>query len=280
MARSLNTIIAQMDAQQASETVLSGINSPSQTAIYTAWKFISAFCIWFHENLWDLFRTELETTIAAAPIGTEGWVAEQALKFQYDSTTPQVLQLINWVPTYTTIDSTKQLISQCSVTTLNNKNVSIKVAKSTPPQALTTTELSSFQGYLGKIMFAGVSYQALSRSPDYVMINADITYDAQYTSTITASTVSAITTYMQTIPFDGKFVLFNLYDAIQSVSGFRDCVINDVAIRANTVPFSATTYLVQNNTTIMSKIPLYAGYCVQEVQTGYTFANQLTFIPG
>jgi len=40
MARTINEIIAEMDAEQALQSSLSGLNSPSQTAIYTLWKFI------------------------------------------------------------------------------------------------------------------------------------------------------------------------------------------------------------------------------------------------
>lgn len=278
MARTLSDIEAQMDAQQAAEPTLAALNTQSQTSIFGNWKFITSFCLWFHENLWDIFRTELETTINSAPIGTESWLQNEAFKFQYDSTNPQILSLINFVPSYSQVDLSKRIISQCSVITQPNKIVSLKVAKNSPPEKLVASELTAFNGYLQKINFAGVQYNATSNDPDLLFVDADITYDGQYSTSITASTIVSMNNYLSAIPFDGYIKLTSLVDAIQSTTGVTDVVLNNVSVRPNTTPYSAATYMVSNNTTLYSKFPLYSGYIVNDL-TPYDFGTTLTFTP-
>jgi len=277
MARSIAQIQAEMDAEQALQTGLSGLNSPSQTAIYTLWKYIISSAIWAHEKLWDLFKVELETIVDNAPIGTDSWVQAQAFKFQYSATDPQIVSLVNFVPSYPVVDTDLQIITRCSVKTLPNKVVSVKVAKSDPPSALSATELSSFKGYLDDISFAGVQYNAVSLASDKLYLDAEIFYNGQYSTVISDNVIAAINDYLANIPFDGYVRVSALYDAIQSVAGVTDVIINDMAIRADATAFGSKTYLVQTNTTIYNKYPTFAGYVVEETTGGNTFTDKLTF---
>lgn len=279
MARSIAQIQAEMDAEQALQTGLSGLNSPSQTAIYTLWKYIISSAIWAHEKLWDLFKVELETIVDNAPVGTDSWVQAQALKFQYSATDPQVVSLVNFVPSYSVVDTDLQIITRCSVKTLPNRIVSIKVAKSDPPSELTATELSSFKGYLDDISFAGVQYNAVSLTSDKLYLDAEIFYNGQYSTVISDNVIAAVNDYLANIPFDGYVRVSALYDAIQNVAGVTDVIINDMAIRADATAFGSKTYLVQNNTTIYNKYPTFAGYVVEETTGSNTFVDKLTFTP-
>lgn len=277
MARSIAQIQAEMDAEQALQTGLSGLNSPSQTAIYTLWKYIISSAIWAHEKLWDLFKVELETIVDNAQIGTDSWVQAQAFKFQYSATDPQIVSLVNFVPSYPVVDTDLQIITRCSVKTLPNRIVSIKVAKSDPPSALSATELSSFKGYLDDISFAGVQYSAVSLDSDKLYLDAEVFYNGQYSTVISGNVIAAINNYLSNIPFDGYVRVSALYDAIQSVAGVTDVIINDMAIRADATAFGSKTYLVQSNTTIYNKYPTFAGYVVEETTGGNTFTDKLTF---
>lgn len=279
MARTIAQIQAEMDAEQALQTGLSGLDSPSQTAIYTLWKYVISASIWAHEKLWDLFKVELETIVNNAPVGTDNWVQSQAFKFQYSATNPQIVSLVNFVPSYSVVDEDLQIITRCSVKTLPNKVVSVKVAKSDPPSALTSTELSSFRGYLDDVSFAGVQYNAVSLASDKLYLDAEIFYNGQYSSVISDTVIEAINTYLSNIPFDGNVRVSALYDAIQNVAGVTDVIINDMAIRADATAFGSKTYLVQNNTTIYNKYPTFAGYVVEETTASNTFIDKLTFTP-
>lgn len=279
MARSTATIQATMDAEQALQTDLTTLNSPSQTAIYRLWKFITSTIINYLEQLWDIYKAELETQISAAAVGSNAWLQSKVMKFQYSASTPQVLAVdSNFAINYPTIDTTLQIITRCSVTTTSQRVCLVKVAKSDPPVALSAPELSSLSGFLSDLNFAGVNYVAQSLTSDKIYIDADIYYNGQYASTISANVITAINAYLASIPFDGKIKLMSLIDAIQAVTGVTDVVLKNVAIRADATAFANKTYLVQNKTSIIPLYQMYAGYATEETTSGYTFTDTLVFI--
>ena len=280
MARTIAQIKTQITTQIAAESALAGLNSPSQTAIWNLWAYVIATAIFIQESLWDLFSTQLDQTISNAPAWTDKWVQTESFKFQYDAVTPQIIQLNNFVPSYPTVDTTKQIISRCSVVTKSNRIVTVKVASAEPPIALTTPQLTSFQGYLDVISPAGVQYSTISYNPDQLLVGAQVFYDGQYASTISANVIAGINTYMANIEFDGFIRISALEDAIQAVPGVTDVILNNVAIRPDGTPFANTTYLLQNNTEIYNKYTMYAGYVIGETTAGHTFTNTLIFTVG
>lgn len=291
MARSIATIKAALDAEQSSQTGLSGLNSVSNSAIYNLWKYIVAVQMNLQEQLWDIFKKDLETIVDKAPVGSDKWLQDRVIKFQYDSVTPQIVAVqSDFSVGYTTIDTTKQIITRASVKTSASRTVNVKVAKSEPPVALSVSELSALQSYLNNtgdstysgrgvgIGFAGVRYIASSLNSDKLYLDASIYYNGQYTSVISDAVIAAINTYLANIPFDGNFKLSTLVDNIQAVTGVSDVVLNNVAIRPNTDVIANSTYLVQNKTTLIPTYQLTAGYVGEEDTVGYLFTDSLLFI--
>lgn len=291
MARSIDTIIAAMDAEQAAQTDLSGLNSTSNSAIYTLWKYIVATQMYLQETLWDLFKKDLETIVDRAPVGSDKWLQDRVLRFQYDAVTPQIVEVLSdYSVDYPTIDTTKRIITRAAVKTTSSRTVTVKVAKEEPPVALSVTELASLQSYLSNtgdstyagrgvgIGSAGVRYIASSLDSDKLYLKADIYYNGQYVNVISDTVIAAINTYLAAIPFDGTFKLTSLVDAIQSVTGVTDIVLHDVAIRPDTDVIADSTYLVQSKTTIIPTYQLTAGYVTEEDTVGYLFTDKLTFI--
>jgi hypothetical protein len=278
MARTIAQIQAQILAEKANQPALSGLNSPSRTSIYNLWSFITAVAINLQEQLWDVFKTNLETDISQAPVGTDGWVQAQCFKFQYDATTPQIITLNDFVPSYNPVDITKQLITRSSVLTLPSRIVSVKVAKSEPPQALAAPELAAFQGYLSEIAFSGVQINAVSYPPDQMMIAATINYNGLYAGSIQSSVIASINNYMKNLPFDGNIVLSQLEIAILATPGVTDLVFNNVALRSYSVPLALATYLVQANTELLRSSGTFSGYVIPETTGGYDLASTLIFV--
>ena len=280
MARSIQTIVALLDAEQAAQTGLSGLNSPSTTAIFKLWKYIVATQMFLQETLWDIYKAALELTISKAAVGTSAWLQDKVLKFQYDATTPQVLSVgSDFSVNYTTVDTTKQIITRAAVNRTAQRTVLVKVAKSDPPVALSGPELSSLNGYLDDICFAGVNYVATSLVSDKLYLKANVYYDGQYSNTISESVISAVNVYLATLPFDGKIKLSAIVDSIQTVTGVNDVVLEDVAVRADATAFASKTYMVQGNTTLIPLYQLAAGYIVEETTASNTFTDTLTFTP-
>lgn len=278
MARTIAEIQAQMDAEQATQSGLSGLNSPSSVAIYTLWKFITASMIWAHEKLWDIFKVELEAVVDSNEVGTTKWVQNKIFEFQYSDTTPQIIQLVNFHPAYDPIDETLQIVTRASVKTLPSRIVSVKVAKEEPPTALTSSEINSLADYLDDISFAGVQYQLTSNLPDRMYLAAEVFYNGQYSNVIATTVIEGINNYLSNIPFDGIIRVSSLEDAIQNVTGVTDIVISDMAVRDNSTLFANKTYLVQNKTTIFRSYPLNAGYVVEE-DAPNDLLTILTFTP-
>lgn len=279
MARTIAEIQAEMDAEQALQSGLSGLNSTSQVAIYTLWKYIMSAAIFSHETLWDLFKVELEAISDATPTGTESWVREQLLKFQYSLTTPQIVQLVNFVPAYDIVNEALQIITRASVTTTANKLVNVKVAKADPPVKLATAELNSLVSYLDDIGYAGVTFAVSSKTSDKLFLEAEIFYDGQYASTISATVIAALETYLANIPFDGNVRVQSVIDAVQAVEGVTDIVITGLAMRPDATLLPSATYLVASKATVYNKYPTDAGYIEQETTASNTFADKLTFTP-
>lgn len=289
MARSIATIKAQILAEKNTQAALSGLNSPSQVAIYTSWIFIQAVTINLFEQILDIYKAYVEDVTSKSFTGSPKWIQDKVFKFQYDATNPQVTQLIDFVPSYPVINPSLRIITRCSVKTNALNQVFVKVAKQDPPVALNGTELASLTGYLSQggngtlsgygtgIGFAGISTTVQSFTSDKLYLNAEIFYDGQYATVIQTTVIAAIDNYLANLPFDGSVKVISLVDAIQSVPGVTDIVITDLAMRPDATPFANKTFLILSKTEILSVYPTFAGYVVSETTTGSTLIDTLTF---
>lgn len=288
--RKIADIQAQILAEKAAQSSLSGLTSPSQTAIYNLWAYIVAVAISLTENVVAIFQSEIETTVSKAAVGSDAWLKAKVLLFQYDSVTPQVLTLVDFVPQYPIINADLRIITRCSVKTIGSKIAVVKVAKSEPPVALSAPQLSSLQSYLTNggdgtyagrgvgFGFAGVQINAVSLTSDKLYLKANIYYNGQYSAVIQTTVVTAIENYLKNIDFDGNVKLLSLIDYIQSVPGVIDIKLEDVAMRADATAFGSKTYLVQAFTEIYSTYPTFAGYIVGETTVSNTLNDTITYI--
>ena len=279
MARSQADIRTLMDDAQAAESNLSTLTNPSQTSIFNLEKDIVAEVTNLHEQLWDELRDDLEAQIAAAPPASPAWIQSQVLKFQYDATNPQVLQLINFAPSYPTIDTDLQIVTRCSVKTDLNKIVKIKVAKSDPPTTLAALEYSSLTGYLNNIMPAGVGFDLVNLSGDRLYVNAEVFYNGEYTSSIQSNVEAAINNYLANIPFDGLVRISELEDSIQAVPGVTDVKLKTIKARPNTTVLASaiTIYDVITTPTNARVWDTVSGWIISEDTVSNTLADTITY---
>jgi hypothetical protein len=279
MARSITDIQAQILANIAADSTLgTALTSTSKRAIYRLLAYVVAVGMAIHEQLIDVFQAEIEGVAASAPPSTPAWIQKQVFAFQYDSVNPQIVQLVNLVPTYPVVDTTKQIITQCSVRTDISGSVRVKVAKQSPPVALASGELSALQTYLTTIGIAGINYIAVSQNSDKLYVQADIYFDGQYITVIQANVIAAINSFLSSLPFDGSMSISNLEVAIKAVAGVKDVVLNNVIARNDSTALSSGTYLVQSAKTVSRLWQTQAGYIVSETTTGSTLADTLNFI--
>jgi hypothetical protein len=279
MARSTDTIVALMDAEQATHTELTDLNSPSQTADYTLWKGVIATQINLHEQLMDEQAAEIDEKIAKASAATPVWIKNKVLNhFQYSSTNPQILQVIDDELTYPTIDDTLHAVKKCSVKTDLNKNVKIKVNGTS--STIASAIYSSLVGYLNNILPADMGYTVINLVSDKLYFVADIYYDGQYTSSIQSSVEEAITNYLANLEFDGSVIISDLQEAIKDVSGVKDIKIYTIKARAHTVPLASATTIFDITGTGYNALrwDTVAGVIIPETTPGNMLADTVNYI--
>lgn len=279
MARSIDTIQQQIIDYKEASTELTGLSTDSRRGIWRAWTRVVATVIGLFEQLLDVFKADVENKIAQAAPCTAAWLQAKVFEFQYDALNPQVIDLVDLVPTYPTVNENLRIVTRCSVKSNLSNVVTIKTAKSDPPQALAVAEVSALQDYVDTIGMAGIVYQVSSGNPDRLYIKANIYHKGQYAAVIQANVIAAIEAYLAALPFDGQLLISDLESAILAVEGVNDVVLENVKARANTVALGSATGLVLNNQLIYRAWNTVAGYIVQEDTASNTFTDTITFIP-
>lgn len=279
MARSVSTIQQQIIDYKEASTELTGLDTDSRRGIWRAWTFVVATVIALFEQILDVFKADIEGKIAQAAPATAPWIQAKVFEFQYDALNPQVLDLIDLVPTYPTVDEDLRIVTRCSVKSNLSNVVTIKTAKNEPPEALVTAEVNALQDYVDTIGMAGIVYQVSSSDPDRLYIEGTVYFKGQYAAVIQANVIAAVEAYLATLPFDGQLLISDVEGAILAVEGVNDVVLENVKARANSVAFGSATGLVLNNQLIYRAWNTVAGYIVQEDTSGETFADKITFTP-
>lgn len=286
MARTTAEIQATMDAEQAAQPDLATLNSPSQSAIYTLFKYIVAKCQSILEGLWDAKQTQLETILAQGAVPSTEWARQKAYEFQYSATIPQTMELINHVPQYATVDTSLRIVTRSFA--YNSAGITtLLVAKNEPPEKLAAGELTAIRNYYMNtgngtnqavgIGYAGQNISVYSYDPDYLFLHAEITYLGQYASTIQNDCILAIENYISNVGAYPYLRITGLVDALQKVDGFVDIFIHDMAARNYATAFGAKTYLIQSDATLLTEYQIYAGYMIGETTASNTLTDKLTF---
>lgn len=279
MARTVEEIRTILDDAQTAETALATLNNPSQTSEFNLWKDIYAIIQNMDEQLWDILRDEINTAITLAAPATPTWIKYKVEQFQYSATIPQVLQLVNYVPTYPTIDTTLQIITRCAVNTVGNNTVRVKVAKSDPPVVLSALEASSLTSYVAAIVPAGVVFQIINLTADKLYISGDIYYSGQYATTITDSVEASINAYLEGLPADGIVEISALQNAINDTAGVTDVKLTEVRARQDSTAFASATVVYKLSTGVNLRVwNAVSASVVEETTASNTWSDTLNYI--
>lgn len=279
MARTADQIQTEIIAAVESTTELSGLTSQSRRSIWRLFSYVVAYIHSLFEQKTDLFKAEIEAIADRAAPNTAAWIQDRVFKFQYDAITPQVIDLVDLVPTYPTINTDLQIVTRCSVKADLSNNVKIKVAKSEPPVALTNDEKSALQDYVTTIGCAGINYLVSSATSDKLYVQADVYYQGQYSAIIADNVITAIEAFLAALPFDGQLLVSDLERTIRTTTGVKDVVLKNVKARANATLLANASSLVASNALVSRNWNTVAGYIVGETTASNTLADTLTFIP-
>ncbi|MDR1848118.1 MAG: hypothetical protein LBR17_08420 [Bacteroidales bacterium] len=176
---------------------------------------IQAYAVLFLELVLDVFKSDIETTVAALHPHTIAWYIGKIKAFQYNDLLPQDSDI------YDPIVEANQIVKYCSLVERQGY-LYIKVAKqvSNLPEALTQDELNRLQTYINRIKDAGVYYEIVSRQADEFKCDLLIHYDPL--QPITADTIKeVINEYLQSMPFDGLYSNMALTDRLQTLPNVK-----------------------------------------------------------
>jgi hypothetical protein len=283
MARSIGEIYDEIIAEKNNNTVLNGLqpniddsqtllddlSTTSKVAIWRLWAFVMAVAINIHENVWDLFKAEIETRAAEVPTGTPLWYYNEGLKFQYGYS-------LTWTGTqyvYSTLDEGAQIVKLLAVVDIGFQ-VRFKAAKldgAGLPTPLSAAELSAFEGYIRQIKFAGTATSVTSSAGDDIKLNYYIKYDplvlAPDGSLLQDPAVfpveDAIDGYITGLPFNGVLSLMPLTDAVQAAAGVLDATLNTAQAKFGGLPYS----------NIIREYTPDAGYLVLDPASSFTYST-------
>ncbi|GAB4132174.1 MAG: hypothetical protein Fur0027_19680 [Raineya sp.] len=227
MARTKEQIEQEILQAKRQEASLSELNSVSQTAIWRLWVKITAFMHNVLEQLFDVFRAEIDTLIANSRAGAAAWYVAKIRAFQNGD-------VLNASGEYSVTDPAKQIISRCSVNE-NGSVLNIKVAKNEPPMQLNAAELANFVSYINNIKFAGVATNIISLPADAVIVDIEILYSQIREEAAKEAVKSSIQDYIKNIAFDGQFVLNDLIALCRNNQGVVDVLVNSIEINGNPV---------------------------------------------
>jgi len=277
MARTTQQIFDDMLTRKNAEPDLAGLTSSSQSALWRLIFWVAAQSINLFEQIMDALKAEVTTVAENSIAGSAQWLQQKALEFQYDETDPQVIQIIDGVPQYPTVDPSKRIIKNASVKEGSNRIVFIKVAKDdgsgglTP---LTTNELNAFKGYIQKIGFAGIPYVSQSEQADRCQFTGEFFYGGQFVaSNVKAAVIESIKTYLNSLPFDGVIEFNKVIDAIQATEGVVDVDTLNAVLRIRGFSISADDPRV---ITVERTAETSAGYIIEEDTAGFTFNDTIT----
>ncbi len=266
---SLNGLQPSVDNAQQ---LLSDVQSPSRVADWRLWLWLYAVASATLENLWDLFKVELDAKINSAPVGTTRWYQKESFAFQYGDT----LVYLNDRYQYATENLLLQIIKRAAVAE-NGGQVVIKVAKlvGTVVTKLSVGELASFQAYISKIQVAGSQIVIITDDPDLLKIAYTVYYDplviaadgSLISNPAVYPAVDAINACISSLEFNGDLILTKLTDAIQLAEGIADPVMTFAAAKFGSNPYVNITV----------KYNAYAGYMI--IDPAFPLSTQLTYLP-
>ena len=238
MSETIQQVENRLIDNKNADPALAGLNSPSQVALWRAFLNTIASGLKYFADLLDIYKAEVETIVELSPPHTGPWWIAQVKKFQYGD----AITLVNFVPTYATIDTTKQIITQVAVTVPKSKVIQIKVAKGTTPGPLAGGEISAFQAYVDQISDVDVTPNVISVAADKLWITGTIFYNGQYQATIQVEVIGAIKAFISALPFNGQVKIISIIDAIQSVRGVTDVQIFSIAARKDSTAFISRSF--------------------------------------
>ena len=226
------------------------VKSGSSVAIWRLWLWIMAVGSWVIETLFDKHKADIIALLASERPHTLGWYAEESKKYQYG----YALEWIKGAYVYSVDDPTSRIIAYAAASEKNGK-VYLKVAKEVNgiKVPLDVVEKTVFGEFWNKWRDAGVKLEIVSQAADILKFNCTIIRDRLVLDSanrlIRDHTVNpinnAITSFANSLEFDGILRLSKLVDALQSAEGVIDVKLTGAWCKPSGGSFTAVDMWVE-----------------------------------
>ena len=193
----------------------------SAVSVETCILYVVAACAALVENLFDWFTADVDERVNEDRYGRKGWYEKTAKAFQMG------YPLNEETGKYDTVveENNEALIVKHASACSNGFGVKLKVAKGETGSLspLEPSELTAFETYINRLKPAGVPVTVVNRSADLLALDMTVYYDPLVFAEASAlqKVKETVTTYLQSIEFNGEFAVMTMVDRLQTVAGIN-----------------------------------------------------------
>lgn len=201
----------------------------SKVSIEARLIYVFASAVWLMEQLWDVFRSDVENKMDESYVTSMPWYYRKALAFQKGDSL--VFQEKTYSFAYPVKDESKQVVKNVAIRQVVDDGVTkLKVYFSdADKQPLTGDLRDSFETYMREIGAAGTHYLFVSEAPDTLRVHLRIYYDPLVLDSTGTRldgggkpVEETVEKYLNSLPFGGTFYASGLLDMIQATEGVKD----------------------------------------------------------
>lgn len=282
MARTLSEIYTTAKETRDSYLELTEFSNSSKLSVLDAFTWVTAACIWAHENLMDVFKVDLAAELQNRINGTPAYYANALLKYQ--SGDELVMNDEGTSFSYATVDESKRIVTKVSYSEIaeenfNDKVLFLKIATGEPGSysQIESDELLKIKAYIDKLSFAGQHSFVVSRKGDIIVPKVTVYYDgAVEANEVYQNIEDALNNFIDNINFDGIVYAQKIIDAIQTAEHVTDVQIDSEATDKQGIFIAQydddNNFIVDSEGSKLQKISRYftpnSGYIKQSTGTG------------
>lgn len=219
------------------EALVADFVNNSRVGVWRMMAFCMAGAIYFHELIFEQFKSEVNAILKDASVGTIDWYVRQVLDFQID-TPLSVLSTGRVGYENSVINSGRRVVGRVSIEDVDGV-LRVKVAKFASGNliALLVSEQIALEAYLKKVRFAGTKFTIVSTNGDFIKFGAiNITHNGLNSDdSIKGFVKSVVKSQITDLSFNGRLWEVKLVDALQMISGVVDVVLSDIQVSSDGV---------------------------------------------
>lgn len=260
MAKTVQEYFDQIKAEAINQATVAGnatmiamFNNTSRVAVWKILFYAVAYGMFLIDSLFDLFRAETDEKIKLLKPATLMWFAEKITTFQYGyNVVAETDYYDNSLLTESQIETSK-VVKYAAATEQVFSNgrfgVRIKVAGedgSGVRQKLSDPERDAARDFVKRFKPAGTWVELTTDDADYLKLVLKVYYNPlvlnnvgqRLDGTDATPLQTAIDTHIKNLPFNGRFNLTSLVDAMQLVDGIEDPRIISAQTKYALLPYA------------------------------------------